>query len=164
MIANKKQLGDIFGVTDRTITDWEQGGMPIESRPGRGVSNQYDSAKVIEWRIQRQMSGEKTLSGRERKDMAQAKLYELQLVEKSGLFLLVEDVEFALEQTIAAAKGELRSSALKWKKAIDKKYDIKTDLKFYQVQIDATLNRLATGCLLENDDDEGLNVSQETGS
>ena len=33
MRANKKQLVDIFGVTDRTITDWESAGLPIESRP-----------------------------------------------------------------------------------------------------------------------------------
>ena len=143
MIANKKQLADIFGVTDRTITDWEGAGLPIESRPGRGISNQYDTAKCIEWRTQRVVGSERQLSARERREDAQAKLYELQVLEKSSALITADDFEQGLEFMVAAAKGHLMSSPRRLKKQLDAKFEIDVPLELLMDHVRETLTVLA---------------------
>ncbi len=107
MICNKAQLADVFGVTERSLTSWESQGMPIESRPGRGISNQYDSAKCIEWRTQRVLNGERQLSPRERKDLAQAQLAELQLAKESSLILRADEVSLGLSHMLVATRSHM---------------------------------------------------------
>ncbi|MCT4701212.1 terminase small subunit [Enterobacteriaceae bacterium H20N1] len=49
MNVNKKQLSDIFGVSVRTIQNWQDQGMPVASGGGKGNEVLYDSAAAIEW-------------------------------------------------------------------------------------------------------------------
>ncbi len=49
MNVNKKQLSDIFGVSVRTIQNWQDQGMPVASGGGKGNEVLYDSAGAIEW-------------------------------------------------------------------------------------------------------------------
>jgi phage terminase Nu1 subunit (DNA packaging protein) len=107
MICNKAQLADVFGVTERSLTSWESQGMPIESRPGRGISNQYDSAKCIEWRTQRVLNGERQLSPRERKDLAQAQLAELQLAREATLLLRADEISLGLSHMLVATRSHM---------------------------------------------------------
>lgn len=50
MEVNKKQLSDIFGVSVRTIQNWQDQGMPVARGGGKGNEVLYDSAAAIEWR------------------------------------------------------------------------------------------------------------------
>ena len=47
--TNKTELAELFGVTQKTIGDWQNRGMPIEVNAGRGHKNVYDSADCIKW-------------------------------------------------------------------------------------------------------------------
>ena len=53
MEVNKKQLSDIFGVSIRTIQNWQDQGMPFVRGGGKGNEVLYDSAAVIKWFAQR---------------------------------------------------------------------------------------------------------------
>lgn len=47
--VNKKQLSQIFGVSVRTVQNWQEQGMPVVSGGGKGNEVLYESAAVIEW-------------------------------------------------------------------------------------------------------------------
>lgn len=49
MEVNKKRLSDIFGVSVRTIQNWQDQGMPVVRGGGKGNEVLYDSAAAIEW-------------------------------------------------------------------------------------------------------------------
>lgn len=55
MLVNKKQLSEILGKTEKTLTTWQKNGLPIEVNAGRGSSNTYDTGKVIGWLIDREI-------------------------------------------------------------------------------------------------------------
>lgn len=49
MEVNKKRLSEIFGVSIRTIQNWQDQGMPVVRGGGKGNEVLYDSAAAIEW-------------------------------------------------------------------------------------------------------------------
>ena len=49
MEVNKKRLSEIFGVSIRTIQNWQDQGMPVARGGGKGNEVLYDSAAAIEW-------------------------------------------------------------------------------------------------------------------
>lgn len=49
MEVNKKGLSEIFGVSVRTIQNWQDQGMPVARGGGKGNEVLYDSAATIEW-------------------------------------------------------------------------------------------------------------------
>lgn len=49
MEVNKKRLSEIFGVSVRTIQNWQDQGMPVARGGGKGNEVLYDSAATIEW-------------------------------------------------------------------------------------------------------------------
>lgn len=51
MHVNQKKLAAFFGVSDRTIRNWEKEGMPTLGSHGMG--NKYDTAAVIKWYVER---------------------------------------------------------------------------------------------------------------
>lgn len=55
-IVSKKELSEILGVTDRTITNWEQEGLPIHAKGGKGKPTTYETKDVVDWRISTQIN------------------------------------------------------------------------------------------------------------
>jgi phage terminase Nu1 subunit (DNA packaging protein) len=141
--VNKKQLSDIFGVSERTLTDWQQKGMPVKINADRGKSNLYETADVIAWRIGFLVDGEKTVTARERNELACAKIKEIELARLVGDFLKTEDVEFAFGSIITAVRSEFLGGPRKLKSEINKEYGIDVDLRFIQKPFNRVLDRLA---------------------
>lgn len=56
MIVDKKTLCDIFGVSQRALSEWTKDSMPIAKVGGRGKSNEYDTVKVVAWYKDRQVN------------------------------------------------------------------------------------------------------------
>lgn len=129
MIINKKQLTEIFNVTSRTVEDWESKGMPVISRPGRGKSNEYDSAACIDWRVRYLAYGGKYTSAKERKEEAEASLMELKLEKESANILDSDEVEQAISLMLTVFKKRFEDMPMSLKEALKKKYGIDVDLK-----------------------------------
>ncbi|HDS2226981.1 TPA: terminase small subunit [Enterobacter ludwigii] len=49
MEVNKKRLSEIFGVSVRTIQNWQEQGMPVAHGGGKGNEVLFESAAAIEW-------------------------------------------------------------------------------------------------------------------
>jgi phage terminase Nu1 subunit (DNA packaging protein) len=52
-LVNRADLAGIFGVSVNTVTNWIEKGCPYVERGSNGVEWQFDTAAVIDWRIQR---------------------------------------------------------------------------------------------------------------
>lgn len=55
MRVNKKQLAEIVGYTEATLTKWQKDGLPIAYSGKIGESNEYETADVIKWMIRREV-------------------------------------------------------------------------------------------------------------
>ena len=49
--VNKAKLAEIFGVTQKTLTAYQDRGLPVEAKGGAGKSNLYDTKNVIAWYV-----------------------------------------------------------------------------------------------------------------
>jgi len=56
MLVNKRKLAEILGRSERTLTTWIKQGMPVEISSTRGRAHQFDTAEVVSWMIQREIS------------------------------------------------------------------------------------------------------------
>ncbi|QGY05496.1 terminase small subunit [Methylobacterium mesophilicum SR1.6/6] len=52
-LLNRIELAKIFAVSTNTISTWVEKGCPYVERGSNGVEYQFDSAAVIDWKIQR---------------------------------------------------------------------------------------------------------------
>lgn len=116
-IVNKSELAEILGVTERTLTTWQKQGLPIEIDGVRGQQNQYDTAVVIEWLIQREL--EKRLGGgeagefynyeaeRARLTHHQANIAQMEEAVKRGQLIPADTVRHTWSQMIAKARAKL---------------------------------------------------------
>lgn len=52
-LVNRADLAGIFGVSVNTVTSWIEKGCPYVERGSNGVEWQFDTAAVIDWKIQR---------------------------------------------------------------------------------------------------------------
>ena len=59
MEVNKKRLSEIFGVSVRTIQNWQDQGMPVARGGGKGNEVLYESSAIkpfstqFKWRLKR---------------------------------------------------------------------------------------------------------------
>lgn len=56
MEVNKKALADIFGVSVRTIQNWQEQGMPVARGGGKGNEVLYDTVAAIAWYTERDIA------------------------------------------------------------------------------------------------------------
>lgn len=54
-LVNKKELAEIFGKSEATLTTWQKNGLPIKLEAQRGQSNQYDCEDCINWLVRREI-------------------------------------------------------------------------------------------------------------
>lgn len=121
--VQKKELAEILGVSEKTLTTWQKNGMPIEVQGGRGQSNTYDTEEVINWVVTQRVAkmgggqsgevsavfDEKIENGRLKHWQANEK--EISVREEAKQLLRRDEVEFKLGQLITSAKSGLMNLA-----------------------------------------------------
>lgn len=142
-VVNKRELAAIVGVSERTLTEWQEQGLPVELVGGRGLDNQYDTAKVIEWRIQKALAGQAKESGRERLERLQAEDLELKIAERAGRMVALADIEPAWTDGITAARADLLAVADRLKTKLDASYRINVDPALIEAEVLQALAKLA---------------------
>jgi phage terminase Nu1 subunit (DNA packaging protein) len=109
-------MAGILGVSPTTLDRYVAAGCPVETRGELRREYQFNSAAVIAWRDQRdaaarEKAGAAGLTGaesaRERYTLASAELKELQLAERRGLMISVEDVAPILADELANVRSRL---------------------------------------------------------
>lgn len=75
MDVNKRTLSEIFGVSERTLTEWQREGLPVKTRADRrGQANLYDTVEVHRWLLARAVGPTTTEGGPLRLDVERARL------------------------------------------------------------------------------------------
>ena len=84
--VSKVELAEILGVSERSLSSWQmEPGFPFEPGELRGQENIYDTARVIQWWLQRELGKASSAElERQRLTSAQADLKQLELARARG--------------------------------------------------------------------------------
>lgn len=108
-IVNKRDLAEIIGISERALTDWQREGLPVVYSGERGESNQYDTEQVIAWMIARELAKVQVETQKDRLSRLQGDKVELEIAEKRGQLIPVDQIEPAWNAMVTAARSFLRS-------------------------------------------------------
>ncbi|WP_339514471.1 terminase small subunit [Pseudomonas sp. RL_15y_Pfl2_60] len=151
--VTKAQLSEIVGRDERTISRWQNTGMPVlEIGLGRGNENEYDTQAVIEWLVQlAQQRGEKE-SVRDRLDRIKADREELALAKDLGEVVIAADLVDRFEASITAAKVELLNTFPEnLASVLSARYGVEVDEQLIREPIETILTELSN---YDPDDDD----------
>jgi phage terminase Nu1 subunit (DNA packaging protein) len=151
--VTKAQLSEIVGRDERTLSRWQNTGMPvIEVGVGRGNENEYDTQAVIEWLVQlAEQRGEKE-SVRDRLDRIKGDREELALAKDLEEVVFAADLLERFEAAITAAKVELLNTFPEnLASVLSARYGIEVDDQLIREPIEAILTELSN---YDPDDDD----------
>lgn len=113
MLVNKGKLAEILGVSEQTLTAWQDKGMPVVARNGRGHTNQYDTHEVIRWWINRE-TGDDLNAERTRLTREQANKAALENGRLRGELVDAGLVRTQLERVFGAIRSRILSIPTKF--------------------------------------------------
>lgn len=145
MKVTKAQLCEIVGRDERTLSRWQNNGMPVlEVGLGRGNENEYDTQAVIEWLVQvAQQRGEKE-SVRDRLDRIKGDREELALAKDLEQVVLADDLIERFEAMVTAAKVELLNTLPdSLASELSARYGVEVDDQLIREPIEAILRKMA---------------------
>lgn len=106
-VVNQTELAEIHGVTDVTLWNWQKEGMPVLKVSTRGLANEYEVPKTIEWRVAREVKKVREESPRDMLYREQTKFVQLQIAEKQGALVPAAEVEQKYERLVVNARQRL---------------------------------------------------------
>lgn len=106
-IVNQTELAEIHGVSDVTIWTWQKEGLPVEKINTRGLSNEYDTASTIEWRVNRAEKKVRDESPRDALARAQTQLALQTFAEKERSLVPAAEVEAEFSRLVVQARVSL---------------------------------------------------------
>ena len=110
MIVNKRQLADIMGCTEETLSQWEKQGMPVLLKRRGCAGNQYETAAVIGWRDARGQSDAPPTdyeTERTRKVKIEADILSLEKAQLEGRLIPADKAEQAWTKLVAAFRARM---------------------------------------------------------
>lgn len=103
-LVTQGELAAIYGITTKTLREWEARGLPVIERGAKGKTASYNTAAVIRWReAQLLMSASggaaaaDTADAKRRRIMANAAMDEMNLAVRRGELVSIEEVGVAVE-------------------------------------------------------------------
>lgn len=109
-IVGQERMAEIFGVSARSMTEWQAEGMPVAVYGGPGVPGEYDSEICIRWLIDRAV---RKVQGPEAPKDRLARLQgddlEMKLARERGKLIEASAVEPAMRAAIVSAREYVRS-------------------------------------------------------
>lgn len=111
MKVNKKKLADVMGVSERTLTTWQdEEQMPIARKGVRGEDNEYETEAVIAWHVQRALTkAGKAESQRDREARLRGDKLEIELALQRGTLVPSDQVQPIWESRVLAAAAYMTS-------------------------------------------------------
>jgi len=106
--VDQAELAQIFGVAPKTIWEWQAEGLPYEPRAATGAEHLFDTAKALTWLLRREVN--KAAGGETQKDRlarVQADRIELEIAEKRGHLVQVDEIEPQWARVVDAIRTEL---------------------------------------------------------
>jgi len=157
-IVNKKELAELLGKSERTLTDWQKkdNPLPIWIDGVRGSTNQYDTVEVINWLIARDVSkafgdgpnvdGEFLDSDQQlaRLRKAQADKVEIEVALLEGRVLDAEDVQLAFGKIDSEVKSAFLSMPSRMAPVLIKIRSVKEMTRAIKEDVLQTLGKLSS--------------------
>lgn len=112
MIVNKRQLADIMGCTEETLSQWTKQGMPVLLQRLGKAGNQYETAAVISWREARNQSDSPPTdyeTERTRKVKIEADILAFEKAKLEGKLIPAETVELAWTRMAVEFRAKMLS-------------------------------------------------------
>jgi hypothetical protein len=112
-LLTRRALAAVMGCHMQTITGWEQEGMPLAHRGGRGRPNLYDEVEVRAWKQLRDETAARLpelanpAAARARRELAQAALAEQAHRIRSRELVPASEVEKIWAREVAATRAVL---------------------------------------------------------
>lgn len=91
--VNKRELSEILGISERSLTDWQKDGMPIvELGESRGHENTYDTEAVIRWWLEREASRRVGSSSFDKLNDVRYRRELINLEREQGKIVMIDDI------------------------------------------------------------------------
>ena len=156
MLVNKRQLSEIVGVSERSLTEWQKEGLPVASyADNRGQANEYESAAVIRWMVQRELERLNKEKPRDRLDRLKADAIELDLKERTGELAPAALFERAWADHILAARTEFLTLPEQLATELSATAGVEIDPDAIASHINKALEKLAKYGAEDDADDNG---------
>lgn len=153
MLVNKRELSDILGVSERSLTEWQKEGLPVAKyADSRGQANEYDTKNVIAWLIAREIGNYVKEKPRDRLDRLKADAIELDIKERTGELAPAALFERAWGDHILAARTEFLTMPEVLASELSALSGCQIDPDIIQTHINRALEKLSNYGA-ENDDD-----------
>lgn len=153
-VVNKRELSDTFDISERTLTEYQKAGMPMVFNAGRGASNEYDTAQVHTWLLDRALSKVMSETPKDRLDRVKADKIELEIARELGQVAPAAEFERAWSDHIQAARIELLTMPDILASEITALYGISIDPDIIRVRVEGALDKLTSFDADEYDDPE----------
>lgn len=155
-IIGQENLAAMFGVTARTITDWQTAGMPIVVQGGPGTSGEYESASCIRWAIERELTKVRGENPKDRLARLQGDELEMDLAVRRGKLIEASTVEPAMRAAIVSAREKLRNEPARLAAALEGKSRWEREATLREL-FDQVLTKLAYWEHTDPERDDGAN-------
>jgi hypothetical protein len=110
-IVGQEQIASMFGITIKSVNEWQQQGMPIALRGefAGGVPNEYESSECIAWYLERELAKVRGESQADRLRRVQADAQEMANAEKRRELVPVSQIEPTMRAAMIAAREAWRN-------------------------------------------------------
>ncbi|MCY1428794.1 Phage DNA packaging protein Nu1 [compost metagenome] len=151
--VTKAELGEIVGRDERTLSRWQNEGMPVqEFGLGRGNENRYDTEEVINWLVQVAALNGKNESARDRLDRLRGDREEVALAKDLEEVVVAAEMIERFEAMITAAKLELLNTFPEnLATELSARYGVEVDVELIREPIAGILTELSN---YDPDDDD----------
>lgn len=142
-IVNKRELAEIFGISERSFTEYQRAGLPFIVGDGRGHENQYDTGIVYTWLITRAKAGSTTESAKDRLDRLRGDREEIAIAKELGELAPAANFERVWTDHVLAARAELLNMSDGLATALSARYGINIDAQLICDAVEKSLARLS---------------------
>lgn len=143
--VNKRELAEIFGVSERSFTEYQKDpSFPVAKSGSRGQANEYDTQDVHEWLMERAVNGARRESARERLERIKGDREELALAKDLEELVPAVLVGARLEQVVLAIRTGVLTGNPKLKTEIDTLYDVDLDIELLNEHSRSILRQLVS--------------------
>lgn len=143
-IIGQENIATIFGVTPRTITEWQAGGMPIAVQGGPGMPGEYNSEECIRWLVEREV---RKVQGPEAPKDRLARLQgdelEMKLERERGKLIDAAAVEPVMRAAIVSARERIRNEPARLAIALEGKTKAEREMLLREL-FDEVLGKLSS--------------------
>jgi phage terminase Nu1 subunit (DNA packaging protein) len=153
-IVNKRDLALIVGVSERTLTEYQREGLPLQTDGARGASNAYDTEQVIRWLVMREKSKPENESQRDRLARLQGDKVEMEMAVAAGQLVPVAEIQPAWLAMVSSAKSYLRAEPDRLAQLLDVTDGVDAKRDLLLDTFDEFLRKLSTYDPGEDDEDE----------